>query len=57
MSNAKKIGLAILFLVWAVLCWQLFLRGGFNLKNRFVATASGIVIFVPLWKKFRVGRE
>lgn len=44
--------MAVLFLLWLGLCYLLIDRGGFNLKNIIVAATSGIVILVPLWKKY-----
>lgn len=53
MNFVKIAGLTILALVWIWLCQALILQGGgFNLKNIFLIVASGIIIFVPLWKKY-----
>lgn len=52
--NALRIaGLAILALVWIWLC-QYIIRfgGGITLKNLLLIAMSGIIIFVPLWKKY-----
>lgn len=43
----------ILAAVWIWLCVIMFQAGGINLRNIFWAAASGIIIFVPLWKKYR----
>lgn len=50
--NAVKIaGMMLLALVWLWLCWSLIaLGGGFTMKNVFLIVASGIIVFVPLWK-------
>lgn len=52
--NAVKIaGFSLLALMWLWLSWSLLsLAGGFNLKNLLLIAASGIIIFVPLWKKY-----
>lgn len=52
--NAVKIaGMMLLALVWLWLCWSLIaLGGGFTMKNVFLIVASGIIVFVPLWKKY-----
>ncbi|MBO4380235.1 MAG: hypothetical protein J5784_04460 [Muribaculaceae bacterium] len=47
--------LVIIGLLWLALCAMLILRGGLNAWNVFVIAASGIVIFVPLLKKY--GKE
>lgn len=52
--NAVKIaGVTLLAILWLWLCRSLVAYGGgFNLKNLFLIVASGIIIFVPLWKKY-----
>lgn len=52
MSNIKKFGLVIIVLLWIGLCWIMIDIGGFNLKNLLVAIMSGVIVFVPLWKKY-----
>lgn len=56
MNAVRIVGFAVLALVWVWLSWSLLaLGGGFNLKNIFLIVASGIIIFVPLRKKY--GRQ
>lgn len=56
MKPIKIAGFSVLALVWLWLCWALFATGGgLNLKNIFITVASGIIIFVPLWKKYGNG--
>ncbi|MDE6143075.1 MAG: hypothetical protein K2F94_03240 [Muribaculaceae bacterium] len=52
--NAVRIaGIILLALVWLWLCWSLVaLGGGFSIKNILVIVASGIIVFVPIWKKY-----
>lgn len=52
MNIWKIIGLIILLAVWVWLCWLIFAGAGFNLRTLFIAAASGIIIFVPLYKKY-----
>lgn len=52
MTTSRKIGIVFLFLLWVWLSRYLLVYGGFNLKNLFLVVASGIIIFVPLWKKY-----
>lgn len=53
MNLTKIAGIAILALVWVWLCLALiFSGGGITLKNILLIGASGIIIFVPLWKKY-----
>ena len=51
-DSTKIIGVIFLALLWIVLVWQLFVRGGINLKNLLVAAFSGIIIIYPLWKRY-----
>lgn len=53
MSIGKAIGFGILALIWCWLCVVLLTNaGGFTFKNLFLIVTSGIIIFVPLWKKY-----
>lgn len=53
MNVGKTVGIILLALVWIWLCWALIARGGgFSGKNVFLVMASGIIIFVPLYKKY-----
>lgn len=51
-DSSKIIGVIFLALLWIVLVWVLFARGGVNLKNIIVAAFSGIIIIYPLWKRY-----
>lgn len=46
------IGLLVLALAWLALAVYTFVYAGFNLKNLLIVVFSGIIIFVPLWKKY-----
>lgn len=48
----KFAGLIFLALLWIWLVYMLFSRGGADLKNIIIAAFSGIIIFVPLWKRY-----
>lgn len=53
MKPTRIAGLAILALLWGWLCVGLLTSAeGFNLKNILIAAMSGIIIFVPLYKKY-----
>lgn len=53
MRPTRIAGIALLALVWIWLCAGLLTSAdGFNLKNILIALMSGIVIFVPLYKKY-----
>lgn len=51
-DSGKIAGLILLALIWIWLVYMLFSRGGLDLKNIFIAVASGIIILVPLWKRY-----
>lgn len=53
MKGSHIIAILFLALLWCWLCWTLLASGGgFTAKNVFVIIASGIIIFVPLYKKY-----
>lgn len=51
-DNGKIAGLILLALIWVWLVYMLFTRGGFDARNVLIAVVSGIIIFVPLWKRY-----
>lgn len=56
MKPARIAGLALLALLWIWMCAGLLTSAdGFNLKNILIAAMSGIIIFVPLYKKYFKG--
>ena len=53
MNFGKALGFSLLAILWVWLCVTLIVStGGFTFKNLFLIVASGIIIFVPLWKKY-----
>lgn len=53
MKPIRIAGFSLLALVWLWLCWALLASaGGLTAKNLFLIVASGIIIFVPLYKKY-----
>ena len=52
--NAVRIaGMLLLLVLWLWLCKSLIMYGGgITLKNIFITVASGIIIFVPLWRRY-----
>lgn len=57
MGPGKIIGFAILAIIWGWLCAIMLTTGGFSLKNLFLIVATGIIIFVPLYKKYILGKK
>ncbi|MCH5222576.1 MAG: hypothetical protein J1E82_00920 [Muribaculaceae bacterium] len=58
MGIGKAIGFGLLALLWFWLCFLLVSSGGgLTFKNLFLIVASGIIIFVPLWKKYFRGKQ
>lgn len=52
MKNSAIIRFVILGVIWLVLVSMLIARTQITLYTIFVVLASGIVIFVPLYKKY-----
>lgn len=53
MGIGKIIGFGLLTLLWIWLCVTLLRSGGgVTFKNLFLIVASGIIIFVPIWKRY-----
>lgn len=52
MKPSVIIGLIILALVYLWLCWAMIISDASVAKKVFVIAVSGIVIFVPLYKKY-----
>lgn len=50
-SNATKFQLTCIALLWVLLCYLLIASQPFTLKTMLIIVASGIVVFVPLYKK------
>lgn len=46
------IGLITLALAWLALALYILIGSGFTLYNLLVVGFSGVIIFVPLWKKY-----
>lgn len=52
MKVSKYIGIIILAAIWLWLVIFIFLRAGVTLINIFWVIISGIIVFVPLYKKY-----
>ena len=52
MKTSVIIGLSILLMLWLWFAWMLLSAGGINLKNILILVMSGIIVFVPLVKKY-----
>lgn len=52
MTTAQKIRFACIAILWVALCYLLVTGSKFTLRTAFVIVASGIVVFVPLYKKY-----
>ncbi len=52
MRQIRIAGFVLLLLLWIWLSQYLLRAGGFNLHNILVVVMSGIVIVVPLYKKY-----
>ncbi|MDE5774672.1 MAG: hypothetical protein K2H86_09505 [Muribaculaceae bacterium] len=52
MKISVIIGILVLLIAWIALAAYTFVNAGFNLHNLLVVGFSGIIIFVPIWKKY-----
>ena len=52
MNLGKKIGIGVLAAVWLWLAWYALTALGITLVNLLIIIMSGIIVFVPLWKKY-----
>lgn len=53
MTTSQIIRLTFIIALWLVLCWLVVAYQPFTPIVAFTVVASGIVIFVPLYKKYR----
>ncbi len=53
MNKSVIIRFAFIAALWLVLCYLLVVSQPFTLKVAFIIIASGIIVFVPLYKKYR----
>lgn len=56
MKTTAVIGMTLLGLVWLWLAWGV-LSAGFTLYNLLMVAVSGVIIFVPLWRKYGKRKE
>ena len=52
MTTANKIRFTCIVALWLALCYLMVTRQPFTLWVAFVIVASGIVVFLPLYKKY-----
>ncbi len=54
MNNATRFRMICIAALWLILCYLLIVgQREFTLKPLFIIIASGIVVFVPLYKKYK----
>ena len=58
MDTSQKIRFAFIFVLWLVLCYLLITRvPRIDFMTIFSIVASGIIVFVALYKKYRGDRD
>ena len=57
MKRGEVFLLMCIVLLWVWLCWLLLTRAQLNLWTLFWVVASGIIVFVPLYKKYVLRRK
>lgn len=53
----RIIGIAILAMVWIWLAWGFLSAKGITLLNLIILSMTGIIIFLPLYKKYFMNRS
>lgn len=58
MTGYQWFRLMCIVVLWLLICWFVVAYQPFTLRVAFIVVASGIVVFVPLYKKYkRNGRK
>ncbi len=52
MKGYQIFRLTCLVLLWLILCWFVVAYQPFTLRVAFILIASGIIVFVPVYKKY-----
>lgn len=52
LTGGQIVRLVFITLLWAVLCVLMIATQPFTLRTLFWVVASGVVVFVPLYKKY-----
>lgn len=52
MNGSEKFRAACIIVLWLALCYLVVASQPFTLRVAFIVVASGIIVFVPLWKKY-----
>ncbi len=52
MKKGAVAGFMLLRAVWAWLAWIMLSKDGLTLKDIIIVVMSGIIVFVPLWKRY-----
>ena len=56
MKNYAIFRLVCIVLLWVALCVILIVKRGVDFMTFFSIIASGIIVFVPIYKKYKEGR-
>lgn len=52
LTNGQLFRFACILVLWLLICWAVIASQPFSLRVLFVVVASGIIVFVPLYKKY-----
>lgn len=52
MNGSEKFRAGCIIVLWLALCYLVVASQPFTLRVAFIVVASGIIVFVPLWKKY-----
>lgn len=53
MNGYQIFRLSCLVILWLILCYIVVANQPFTLRVAFIVIASGIIVFVPVYKKYR----
>ncbi len=57
MKQGEMIRFVCILLLWLCLCWLVLTKAKIDFMTIFAIVASGIIVFVPLYKKYVVRRR
>lgn len=57
MKKGAIIGISILAMIWLVLAWLMLSTQGITLRTLLLLAMSGVIVFVPLFKKYGKNRK
>ena len=57
MKTSSIFGIVLLAILWIWLAWAILASNGITLYNLIIVAISGIIVFVPLYRKFSTNKK